>query len=34
MAENIIEDEGKNKIENVKKEAETNKRATIMGLSI
>lgn len=32
--ENIIEDEGKNKIENVKKEAETNKRATIMGLSI
>ena len=34
MAENIIEDEGKNKIKNVKKEAETNKRATIMGLSI
>lgn len=34
MAENIIEDERKNKIENVKKEAETNKRATIMGLSI
>ena len=32
--ENIIEDEGKNKIKNVKKEAETNKRATIMGLSI
>lgn len=32
--ENIIEDERKNKIENVKKEAETNKRATIMGLSI
>lgn len=32
--ENIIEGEGKNKIKNVKKEAETNKRATIMGLSI
>lgn len=34
MAENIIEDEGKNKTKKIKKEAETNKRATIMGLSI
>ena len=34
MAENIIEDEPKNKTKKIKKEAETNKRATIMGLSI
>ena len=34
MAENIIEDEGKNKTKKIKKEVETNKRATIMGLSI
>ena len=34
MAENIIEDEGKNKTKKIKKEADTNKRATIMGLSI
>ena len=34
MAENIIEDERKNKTKKIKKEAETNKRATIMGLSI
>ena len=34
MAENIIEDEGKNKTKKIKKVAETNKRATIRGLSI